>query len=174
MAGRPIDRQAANDKAELLTILSSMSEGVIATDTHQRIRLSNAAASDLLDLGDGAIEGRLLWEVTRQDAAGSAAGARRRSSRRIRDRPVAGRTWRWLSHVPAVGPPQGLVIVTHDVTESVRYQELRKEFVANVSHELRTPLSVIKSFAETLVDGAMHDPEKGRSSWRRSRSTPTS
>ena len=40
----------------------------------------------------------------------------------------------------------------------MRYQELRKEFVANVSHELRTPLTVIKGFTETLRDGAINDP----------------
>src|SRR5690606_13707990 len=56
--------------------------------------------------------------------------------------------------------PQGLVVVIHDSTQSVRYQELRKEFVANVTHELRTPLTFIKGFAETLRDGAMDDPER--------------
>ncbi len=43
----------------------------------------------------------------------------------------------------------------------VRYQELRKEFVANVSHELRTPLTVIRGFTETLRDGAFNDPVHG-------------
>jgi two-component system phosphate regulon sensor histidine kinase PhoR len=66
-----------------------------------------------------------------------------------------------ISTFPPEGSPAGLVIVAHDATESVRYQELRKEFVANVSHELRTPLTSIRGFAETLRDGAMLDPVKG-------------
>src|SRR5207244_1453205 len=56
--------------------------------------------------------------------------------------------------------PPGFVIVVRDVTEATRYDELRREFVANVSHELRTPLSVINGFIETLLDGAIDDRSK--------------
>ncbi|MBC8109203.1 MAG: GHKL domain-containing protein, partial [Anaerolineae bacterium] len=54
----------------------------------------------------------------------------------------------------------GLVIVGYDATETVRYEELRKEFVANVSHELRTPLTAIKGFAETLREFGQDDPDR--------------
>ncbi len=58
------------------------------------------------------------------------------------------------------GGPQGRLLVFHDVTRLKELESIRKEFVGNVSHELRTPLSLIKGFAQTLLDGAMHDPEQ--------------
>ncbi len=44
----------------------------------------------------------------------------------------------------------GLVIVLHEITDLVRLETVRKDFVANVSHELRTPLTAIQGYAETI------------------------
>src|SRR5690606_24547103 len=55
--------------------------------------------------------------------------------------------------------PAGTVIVFHDITELEKLESLRREFVANVSHELKTPLTTVKSYVETLLDGAAEDPE---------------
>ncbi|MFD1206939.1 two-component system histidine kinase PnpS [Sporosarcina contaminans] len=59
--------------------------------------------------------------------------------------PVIGKHGNWL----------GIIVVLHDITELIRLEEVRKDFVANVSHELRTPITSIKGFTETLLDGAM-------------------
>lgn len=61
--------------------------------------------------------------------------------------PVVGEHGRWL----------GVVIVMHDISELIRLEQVRKDFVANVSHELRTPITSIKGFSETLLDGAFKD-----------------
>lgn len=62
--------------------------------------------------------------------------------------PVIGSHGNWL----------GIVVVIHDITELIRLEEIRKDFVANVSHELRTPITSIKGFTETLLGGAMDEP----------------
>ncbi|ARJ37989.1 PAS domain-containing sensor histidine kinase [Sporosarcina ureae] len=62
--------------------------------------------------------------------------------------PVIGENGNWL----------GIVIIMHDVTELVRLEQVRKDFVANVSHELKTPVTSIKGFSEMLLDGVVEDP----------------
>jgi two-component system phosphate regulon sensor histidine kinase PhoR len=51
----------------------------------------------------------------------------------------------------------GAVLVFHEITELRRLENVRRDFIANVSHEIRTPLTSIKGYAETLLDGAIHD-----------------
>ncbi len=46
----------------------------------------------------------------------------------------------------------GLLLVMNDLTEHIRLEEMRKEFVANVSHELRTPTTAIQGYIETLIN----------------------
>ncbi|TFE27814.1 two-component system histidine kinase PnpS [Cohnella luojiensis] len=57
----------------------------------------------------------------------------------------------------------GLLLVLQDVSAIRRLERMRSEFVANVSHELKTPVAAVKGFAETLLSGAMNDPETAKS-----------
>jgi two-component system phosphate regulon sensor histidine kinase PhoR len=61
-----------------------------------------------------------------------------------------------------VRDPRGVLLVIRDATRSRKLELMRTEFVANVTHELRTPLTSIRGFAETLLEGALEDPETAR------------
>jgi two-component system phosphate regulon sensor histidine kinase PhoR len=150
---------ASKDKAHLLTILSSMSDGLVAVDSQQRVTLVNQAAMDLLgaDLGDA--QGKPLYESISVPALLEVVHEVMLTGQQktVQAGPVDGKYLEiTLCRLPA-DRAGGMVIVIHDITESHRYEDLRKEFVANVSHELRTPLTMIKGFVETLRDGALDD-----------------
>jgi two-component system phosphate regulon sensor histidine kinase PhoR len=149
------------------TVLGGMIEGVIAVDSRQRIVLANRAAGRLFDFRPPTAEGRPLLEVVRNHAVHEAvmtALVTRRAQRLETKSGIqlpASRIQHLNVHVqPLPGEPcPGVVLVMHDTTELRRLESLRRDFIANVSHELKTPLSSIKAYAETLRNGAMHDPE---------------
>jgi two-component system phosphate regulon sensor histidine kinase PhoR len=168
-------QDTAEGNARLLAIMGSMNEGVIAADTDARILFTNESAGRLLGFSAAlrSVTGLPLAEVVRigeinhlveQVLSGgngspndSHAGVLRRKT--IHVSPLSDRHLEvTVCTFPIKGPPEGLILVAHDTTQSEQFQKLRKEFVANVSHELRTPLSIIKGFAETLRDGALEDP----------------
>ena len=49
--------------------------------------------------------------------------------------------------------PMGVIMIIRNITENVKLDDMRKEFVANVSHELKTPLTSIKGYSETIMNG---------------------
>lgn len=155
--------ELAADRDRLETILTGMSNGVVALDDDDRVALTNPAARQLLRLAE-APDGRLLLEAVRLPALVElVAQVRRREATELELEVDAGsESARTLL---ARGAPMqvtgGVVLVLHDVTELRRLERVRRDFVANVSHELRTPVSVIRANAETLVSGGLDDKERG-------------
>jgi two-component system phosphate regulon sensor histidine kinase PhoR len=73
--------------------------------------------------------------------------------------PTSRRVWR--AHVSPLLRGEVLLLL-RDVTEAKRAEAMRRDFVANASHELRTPVAAIRAAAETLLAGALSDPENAR------------
>ncbi len=151
-------------------ILERMAEGVLAVDAQGRLLLMNPAAAALLGITTTDAIGRSLFEVARQqDLQELVRGMLRAPQPVSREVMVFHPSERMLRlhGVPcppgpgeADGPSAGIVI--QDVPEHHRYDQLRKEFVANVSHELKSPLTSIRSLTETLLGGALEDRASNR------------
>ncbi|MDD5305989.1 MAG: ATP-binding protein [Deltaproteobacteria bacterium] len=155
-------RALATERDRFEAVLEGMSEAVLALDEAGRITLVNRAALELLGL-EGPPLGRTLLEVVRAPelhelVASSRAG--RVGSAEIDLFGLPPR--RILARSARQKASGGTVVVMHDVTELRRLETMRRDFVANVSHELRTPVAVIRANAETLLDGALGDPEAAR------------
>lgn len=54
------------------------------------------------------------------------------------------------------------LVLSLDITERVRNEAMRRDFVANVSHEIRTPLTVLAGFIETLHNLPLTPVERDR------------
>ncbi|MEW5807192.1 MAG: ATP-binding protein [Acidobacteriota bacterium] len=161
-------REVERRKSQIEAVLSSISEGIIAVDADGRIILWNKKAIDFLKVSGSALERKHLMDVCRQPELYSILHGTMEQSTEIQKEihiPEMRKTFRVVSvplRYPAEGRGSGAVAILIDITELKKYDELRKEFVANVSHELKTPLTSIKGFTETLLEGALEDEKTAR------------
>jgi two-component system, OmpR family, phosphate regulon sensor histidine kinase PhoR len=164
-------------------ILRSMVEGVAVIDVRERLVFANRAFSESLNLNPNLIEGRPVIEVVRNSDLVSLIRRALHGEEGLRTDISVGLIQQRMFSVSAT-PVQaqeasisavagadfgrhsedqsGAVVVLHDVTELRRLERVRQDFVANVSHEFKTPLTAIQGFAETLLAGALEDPQHNR------------
>ncbi|OBZ08312.1 PAS domain-containing sensor histidine kinase [Bacillus sp. FJAT-27264] len=167
MTGRLHEALSQNEeeKEKLASILTNMSDGVVATDESGMVILMNRRAALMLGAEGPLPEGAPLNELLGLDSEQAGALPRDNAhSAMLHLSPMGGGDPNIVrvTFTPIhrrEGGIAGTIAVLQDVTEQENLEESRREFVANVSHELRTPLTTIKSYAEALDDGALDDPQ---------------
>jgi two-component system sensor histidine kinase VicK len=151
------------ERDKLASILSNMSDGVIATDNEGRVIVINQRAKQMLQLEEQA-EGKKLAQilgVSQEIMLPRKLGETNTNVMEISFPNRADLTVR-VTFTPIQRRERGVtgtIVVLQDVTEQEQLEQARREFVANVSHELRTPLTTIKSYLEALEDGAIAEPQ---------------
>ena len=156
--------QLRETNARFDAMLSTMIEGVLATDGQGRISISNRAAERMLSLSSGDVVNRDLLDIARYPELHAAIQSARENKTTAKAEfetlnPDRRRIKARATYL-ASEPEQGVAIVLRDVTDLHALENMRRDFVANVSHELKTPLASIKAYAETLRLGAIDDKNK--------------
>ena len=151
------------ESKRLNSILSYMTDGVLATNRRGQITMINDMAKKQLGVQKEDVLNKSILELLKiedeyelrdlitqipeltidsQDANGEYLSLRVRFALVRRES----------------GFISGLVAVLHDTTEQEKEERERRLFVSNVSHELRTPLTSVKSYLEALDEGALSEP----------------
>jgi two-component system phosphate regulon sensor histidine kinase PhoR len=144
-------------------LFNGMIEGVLLLDGQGRVQMMNESLRKFFDIASD-IRGQTIMEAFRwHELAALAARLPEEKNITEADLEIHRATRRSLQVNASIvhdhaGAAPGQLFVFRDVTRLKELENIRREFVGNVSHELRTPLSLIKGFAQTLLDGAKDDP----------------
>ena len=154
-----------SERRRLDSVLSHMSDGVLATDRRGNVTIVNNMALQFLGVEhDDELIGKSIIDVLdiRHDYTVRQL-VNSEQKEMILDMSNSGSNLILNAYFSPIqresGFVSGLVCVLHDVTSQQKEEQERKEFVSNVSHELRTPLTSVKSYVEALSDGAWQDKE---------------
>ena len=145
-----VDRQ----RREIEAILQHMNDGILAFDDKGRIMHLNPAAKEMLGLQNertfDEIFKKLNVEINMEAILYLANWTASEQRVNVGDRIV---NIFFAPYKDENDLSSGIIAVVQDITEHVKLDEMRKEFVADVSHELKTPITSIIGYADTLQDG---------------------
>ena len=143
-----------SEKKQKETILKHMTDGVITFNMDGKVTYINPAAKQMLevkaeDTNFKSIFGKFadinMEKIIYLDSWTS-------SEKKIENEQGTMSLF-FIPYRDDLDMPAGIMVVIQDITEHVKLDNMRKEFVADVSHELKTPITSIKGYSETLLDG---------------------
>lgn len=154
-----------SERNRLNSVLSHMSDGVVATDRRGKVITINDMALSLLGISKESAVGQNILNLLdiekdytlRKILESTEELLIERNESNYGDNKIIRVEFSMIRRES--GFISGLVAVLHDVTEQEQNERDRREFVSNVSHELRTPLTSMRSYIETLSEGAWQDQE---------------
>lgn len=151
------------EKRKLSSVLSYMTDGVIATDRKGRVILINEPAAKMLDVSRETILSTSIISLLGIEEEYTLEELIETKESIILNYSTATKPYVLRANISVIqketGFVNGLIAVLHDITEQEKIDMERREFVANVSHELRTPLTTMRSYVEALAEGAWKDEE---------------
>ncbi|WP_390882744.1 cell wall metabolism sensor histidine kinase WalK [Lactobacillus mulieris] len=156
--------QSESERRRLDSVLSHMTDGVIATDRHGNVIILNQMALSFLDIKEKDAVNKPITkilglgdDVSAQELIGNQQEMMITVNEGTPDEMILHANFSLIRRV--TGFVSGAVCVLHDVTEQQKNENEQRQFVSNVSHELRTPLTSLRAYIEALNDGAWKDPE---------------
>ncbi|WP_066310613.1 cell wall metabolism sensor histidine kinase WalK [Bacillus sp. FJAT-29814] len=151
------------ERRKLSSVLSYMTDGVIATDRRGRVILINEPAAEMLNVSRETVLSQPIVSLLDLDDTNTFEDLLEEKDSLILDYSTKSERFILRANFSVIqketGFVNGLICVLHDITEQEKIDAERREFVANVSHELRTPLTTMRSYLEALADGAWQDEE---------------
>ncbi|MFT8312366.1 MAG: cell wall metabolism sensor histidine kinase WalK [Sporolactobacillus sp.] len=158
---REANATTESERRKLKSVLTYMTDGVIATDRKGNVILMNNRAEQLLNVYRHDVTGNSILDLLKIRKEHKIMDLYELNDSIVLDFSTDDETILLRANFSVVkkdnGLANGLIAVIHDVTEQEQVDMERREFVANVSHELRTPLTTMKSYLEALQDGAVED-----------------
>jgi len=159
--------ELTEERNQLKTILNTLQEGVLVLDAYGNIVLLNPSVQELIgieekSLGHSPIEAIRnpdLQELVKQSLSGFEMQRKEiRFMRQGQEKTLMVQA----SPLKVSSHRLGAILVLYDVTHLRRLERVRRDFVDNISHELKTPLTAIQGYVETLLDGALDEPQQAR------------
>jgi len=152
-----------SERQRLDSVLKHMTDGVVATDRRGKIIIINSRAMDLLSISQEKAIGLSIMKVLKLGEQFTFRQLLETQDELILNIATEDQDTILRGEFSVIqresGFISGLVCVLSDITEQEKVETERRSFVSNVSHELRTPLTSVKSYTESLMEGAWEDKE---------------
>lgn len=148
--------EMSRQKKQIETIILHMTDGIIAFDMEGKVILINTAASRLLQVlptdvnFSDIFNNRLNIDINMEKIIYLENWTSTEQKIKVADKVL---NLFFAQFKDENDRPSGVMVMIQDITEHVRLDDMRREFVADVSHELKTPITSIMGYSDTLLEG---------------------